>query len=187
MGIPGIKIVSPYTVLDAKGMLKAAIRSDDFIIFIEHKLLYSREGRLPKKDYPCDLERAAVLREGSDLTLISYSYMLDLCLEVAQELSAELDIEVIDLRVIKPLDLETISASVKKTKRAVFVEEGPVTGGIGAEVCAQIAENCLEFLDGKIIRVGAQDSPIPSSRDLEAQILPDKDKIREAIKRSLSW
>ena len=168
-------------------MLKGAIREDNFIIFIEHKSLYSREAEIPQKEYLADLNKASVLRVGNDITLISYSYMLDYCLQVADELAKQVDIEVIDLRVLRPLDIETIAESVKKTGRVVFVEEGPKIGGIGAEVCSQIAENCLEYLDGKLRRVGADDLPIPSSPVLEEEILPDKEKIKKAIKEALSW
>jgi pyruvate/2-oxoglutarate/acetoin dehydrogenase E1 component len=185
MGVPGIKIVCPYTPSDAKGLLKAAIRDDNLSLFIEHKLLYSQEGRVPEKEYLLDLSKAEILKPGKDLTLISYSKMLDYCLEIAEEISCELDIEVIDLRSLKPLDLETIAESVKKTGRVVFVEEGPKIGGIGAEVCSQIAENCLEYLNGRVVRVGAQDFPIPSSRPLEDEVLPNKDKIIKAIKKAL--
>lgn len=187
MGIPGIRIVAPYTAYDAKGLLKSAIRDDNLIIFIEHKLLYDQQGQIPQGEYFLDLSKAHVLRQGRDLTLISYSKMLDYCLNVAEDLSQEIDIEVIDLCSLRPLDSRTIIQSVKKTRKAVIVEEGPKTGGIGSEVCAQIAETCLEYLDGKIIRVGAQDLPIPSSRVLEDAVIPDEARIKEAIRKALVW
>lgn len=187
MGIPGIRIVSPYTAYGAKGLLKSAIRDNNLILFIEHKLLYSEESQIPKEEYLLDLGKAVVLREGKDLTLISYSKMLDYCLQAANELSSQVDIEVIDLQSLKPLDLETIAQSVKKTGRVVFVEEGPKTGGIGSEVCSQIAEDCLEYLNGRIIRVGAEDTPIPSSKILEEAVLPNKGKIIKAINQAFIW
>ncbi len=187
MGIPGISIVCPYTVYDAKGLLKSAIRDDKLILFIEHKLLYSKEGQIPQEEYLIDLKRSSVLKSGSDLTLISYSKMLDCCLQVASELSSQIDIEVIDLRILKPLDIETIAQSLKKTGRVVFVEEGPKIGGIGAEVCTQIAEHCIEYLDGRIVRVGAKDVPIPSSRVLEDVVIPNEQNILEAIKKAFTW
>jgi len=187
MGIPGVKMVCPYTSHEAKGLLKAAIRDNTFIIFIEHKLLYSKEGQVPDGECLLDLDKAAVLRKGKDLTLISYSKMLDYCLEAAEELSTDIDIEVINLRSLRPIDYETINQSVKKTGRVVFVEEGPKIGGVGSEVCSQIAEDCLEHLNGRVVRVGAKETPLPSSRTLEDAILPDKDKIIGAIKKSFTW
>lgn len=187
MGIPGIKIVSPYTAYDAKGLLKSAIRGKDLVLFIEHKALYSNESEVPEEEYLLDLEKAVVLRPGKDITLIGYSKMLDLCLDVANLLSEEIDIEVIDLRSLRPIDISTISESVRKTGRVVFVEEGPKTGGIGSEVCSQIIENCLEYLNGRVVRVGAEEIPIPSSRCLEDMVIPDKNKIIEGIRKAISW
>lgn len=187
MGIPGIRIVSPYTAYDAKGLLKSALRSNELVLFLEHKMLYSREAEVPCGEYLLDLSRAAVLRPGKDLTLISYSKMLQDCLQVAEELSGKIDIEVINLRSLKPIDLETVSESVKKTGRVVLVEEGPKSGGIGAEVAAQIAENCLEYLDGRIVRVGAKECPIPSSPHLEDAVLPDKSRIEQAVEKAVKW
>lgn len=187
MGIPGLRIFSPYTVADAKGLLKSALCAKSPVLFLEHKLLYGREGEVPEGEYTVDSESAAVLRPGKDVTLASYSRMLDLCLEAAAELSGEVEVEVLDLRILKPLDARTVAESVKKTGRLVFVEEGPVTGGVGAEVCARIAEECLEYLNGRVVRVGAENVPIPSSRALEEAVLPSKAKILEAVHKALSW
>jgi len=188
MGIPGVKIVAPYSVSDAKNLLKAAIKSEDLIIFMEHKMLYPKEGEFLDNDQGViDINKARILREGKDITLISYSKMLDYCFEVADELCSEVSIEVIDLCSLKPIDTATIMSSVKKTGRVVFVEEGPKVGGIGAEVCSQISEQCLEYLNGRVVRVGSHEVPIPSSRHLEEIVLPDKEAIAEGIKKSLSW
>lgn len=187
IGIPGIKIVSPYTAYDAKGLLKSAIRDNELVLFIEHKLLYSQESQIPQEEYLLDLGKATILREGKDLTLISYSKMLDYCLQAADEFSSEVDIEIINLCSLKHLDLKTITQSVRKTGRVVFVEEGPRIGGVGAEVCSEIVENCLEYLNGRIIRVGARETPMPSSRILEDAVLPNKEKICQAIKKALTW
>lgn len=188
MGIPGIKIIAPYNVADAKNLLKSAINSEDLIIFIEHKMLYAKEGEVLDSDQGIiEINKARILREGKDITLISYSKMLDCCLEIADELCTDLSIEVIDLCSLKPIDADTIISSVKKTGRVVFVEEGPKVGGIGAEVCSQISEQCLEYLNGRVVRVGSPEVPIPSSRYLEEIVLPDRETIIEGIKKSLSW
>lgn len=187
MGIPGLRIVVPYTPADAKILLKCAIRSDDPVLFIEHKQLYSKEDVVNREKCLTNLDKSVILRPGKDLTLISYSKMLDYCLEAAEELSLYKDIEVIDLRSLKPLDIETLKSSVKKTGRVVFVEEGAKTGGVGAEVCSQIIETCLEYLDGRIIRIGALDIPIPSSQVLEKAVLPNTESIIEAVKEAFSW
>ena len=188
IGIPGLKIVSPYTASDAKNMLKAAIKDNNPVIFIEHKLLYNREDVISDNEEIIDLGKAKVLKEGTDITLISYSKMLDLCFE-AQDIVKEhgVDVEIVNLRSLKPLDIDTISASVKKTGKVVFVEEGSKTGGVGAEVCAEICENCLEYLNGRVIRVASEDVPIPASVELEKVVLPSVDKVVKAISRSLKW
>lgn len=184
MGIPGIRIVSPHTPYEAKGLLKSAIRDNGLVLFIEHKLLYSKEGDVPDGEYEINPFKAAIARDGKDVTLISYSKMLDHCLEAADELSGELSVEVINLRSLRPLDLETIARSVRKTGHVVFVEEGPKTGGVGAEVVSQIAEECLEYLDGRIMRIGSKETPVPSSRVLEENVLPTKDDIIRAVRAS---
>ncbi|MFH0732116.1 MAG: alpha-ketoacid dehydrogenase subunit beta [Candidatus Omnitrophota bacterium] len=187
MGIPGIKIVSPYTPYEAKGLLKSAIRSDSLIIFVEHKLLYSRQGQVPETECLLEIEKAQVLKEGKDVTLISYSKMLDCCLEAADALSGDVDLEIINLRSLRPIDIDTIAKSVKKTGRVVIVEEGHKAGGVGSEICSQIAESCLEYLNGRIVRVASEETPIPSSRVLEDAILPNRDKIIDAVKKTFVW
>jgi pyruvate/2-oxoglutarate/acetoin dehydrogenase E1 component len=169
--VPGLKVVAPSEPADAKGLLQSAIRDDNPVVFIENKLLYPKKGILPEETVPTPLGRACVRRAGRDLTVASYGRMVDLSLEAADILASEgLSCEVIDLRTLKPLDLKTIVDSVTRTGRFVFVEEG--TGGVGAEVCAQVVEHCIGALRGRIVRVAAHDVPIPSSGPLEQHVIP---------------
>ena len=169
--VPGLKVLAPSDPADAKGLLKAAIRDDNPVVFIENKLLYPKKGDVPDGLDTVPIGRARVHRPGQDITIITYGRMVDLAVEAADILARE-DVfcEVIDLRTLKPLDIETIFGSVRRTGRVVFVEEG--TGGIGAEVCARIAENCLAHLKGRPTRVAAGDVPIPSAGPLEQRVIP---------------
>ncbi len=188
MNIPGIKILAPSTPYDVKGLLKAAIRDDNPVLFVENKLLYDLTGEVPEGEIIIPIGKAKVVKEGKDITLISYSRMLHTAIEASKTLEEQdMDVEVIDLTCLKPLDMTTISNSVKKTGRVVFVEESHKTGGIGAEVCARIIENCLPYIDGRIVRIGAADVPIPCSSFLESQVLPSKESIVAACEYSLSW
>ncbi|MBI3979511.1 MAG: alpha-ketoacid dehydrogenase subunit beta [Chloroflexi bacterium] len=186
--VPGLKIVAPFSPQDARRLLRWAIRDDNPVLFFEHKLLYGQWGEVPERDEVPDEVRAAVLREGGDVTVVGFSYLLGAALEAAVQLEAAgISAEVIDLRSLKPLDLDTVLASVRKTGRAVVVEEGPKTGGIGAEVAAGIAEEALPYLDGRIVRVAAADTPIPAAPALERAVLPDAGQIVAACYRALRW
>lgn len=171
--VPGLKVVAPATPGDAKGLLKAAIRDDNPVLCVEHKLLYATTGPVPDGDVITPIGQAVVRRPGTDVTLVGYSYHAQLALEAAETLAQEgIDAEVIDLRTLVPLDDDTLLASVRKTGRLVCVEEGTRTGGVGAEIAARVAEGAYEYLDAPIRRVAATDVPIPFSPPLEQLALP---------------
>lgn len=184
--IPGLKVVIPSNPADAKGLLKAAIRDQNPVIYFEHKDLFSKKGPVPDGDYLTPIGKAAVVREGKDVTIVSYSAMLGKCLEAADQLGSlhGLEAEVIDLRTIVPMDMETIYESVKKTHRLVVAHEAVKTGGVGGEIAASVSENILEYLDAPIIRVGAAFTPIPFSPPLEKQVIPQVESIVEAVLRA---
>ncbi len=180
--VPGLNVLMPSTPGDAKGLLKTAFRSDRPSLFIEHKLLYGLRGSVPENDHTVPFGKAVVAREGKDVTVIAYSYLVTQALAVAAELQKTgIEVEVIDPRTLAPLDIETIVNSVKKTGRAVLVEEGTKTGGVSAEIGFQIMEHAYEYLDAPIVRVAADDVPVPCSRSLENSVLPSQADIREAI------
>lgn len=166
---PGIKVLAPATPYDAKGLLISAIRDDNPVLFIEHKLLYRSSGPVPEESYVVPLGRADIRREGRDLTVITYSGMVPKAMQAAEALQAEgIDVEVIDLRSLKPLDREAIVGSVSRTGRVLIVHEAPVTGGFGAELAAVIADSeAFDFLDAPVRRLGGRDIPIPYNRGLE--------------------
>jgi len=171
---PGIYVVMPATPYDAKGLLKAAIRDDNPILFIEHKMLYKEKGPVPEEEYIIPLGVADVKREGSDLTIISYSRMVLRALDAAQELTKEgISAEVLDLRSLKPLDTEAISNSVMKTGRVVIVTEAYRTGSFASEILAQINDLCWDWLDAPVVRVGAADVPVPRAESLEDEAIPN--------------
>ncbi len=179
---PGLKVVAPATPRDARALLKAAIRDPNPVLFIENKLLYGTRGEVPEDEDVGELGRAAVVREGEDLTLVAYSRMTALALEAAEELAQEgIECQVVDLRTLAPLDEETLVASVKKTSRAVIVEEDTRRGGVGAEVAAILADRAFGSLDSPIRRVACEDVPIPCSPALERAVLPSVEKIRQAV------
>ncbi|MDH5703532.1 MAG: dehydrogenase E1 component subunit alpha/beta [Aigarchaeota archaeon] len=181
---PGILVVMPSTPFDAKGLLKTCIRDDNPIMFIEHKMLYSTEGDVPEEEYTVPLGVADVKREGADVTIVAYSRMVLSALEAAEELvEEEIEAEIVDLRTLKPLDIDTIASSVKKTSKVVVVHEGYRTCGVGAELAAQIMEKCFDYLDAPIKRVAGADVPIPMSPVLEEAAIPSKEKIIEAVKQ----
>ncbi len=166
--VPGLKVVIPSNPADAKGLLKAAIRSDDPVLYFEHKALFAVKGPVPDGDHLVPIGKARIARSGRDVTIVSYSLMLQSVLEAADALSKDgIDVEVIDLRTISPMDNETIFASVKKTKRLIIVHEAVKTGGVGAEIAARVAEEMIDFLDAPIRRLGAPFVPIPFSPALE--------------------
>lgn len=188
MNVPGLKIVAPFTPADARWMLRWAIEDENPVLFLEHKLLYGLSGEVPDHTIVPEEVSSKVVRAGTDVTLVGFSYLLGMALDAADQLAQDdISAEVIDLRSIKPIDMATILDSVEKTGRIVIVEEGPKTGGVGAEIAAAVAENALTSLDGRVIRVAAADTPIPSGLELERAVLPDTERIKAACADSLSW
>jgi pyruvate/2-oxoglutarate/acetoin dehydrogenase E1 component len=184
--IPGLKIVMPSTPYDARGLLKTAIREDNPVMFIEHKLLYATKGFIPDGEFLIPFGQADVKRKGKDVTVIAISYMVSKALRAAERLAEEgVDVEVIDLRTLVPLDLETLLQSVRKTNRVVIVHEGCRRGGIGAEIACNIMEEAFDFLDAPIQRVGALNVPIPYSEPLENAVIPSEEEIATAVKKVL--
>ena len=180
--IPGLKVVLPATPHDAKGLLKTALRDDNPVIFIEHKLLYNTKGPVPEEEYTIPFGVAEVKRPGKDLTLVSYSRTLLHSLEAAEEAAREgISAEVIDLRTTAPLDLDAILASVRKTGRLIIAHEAHRKLGLGAEIASLVQEHAFDYLDAPIVRVGAMDIPIPASKPLEDVALPGKTQILQAI------
>lgn len=183
MGVPGLKIVSPSTPADAKGLLKASIRDDNPVLFFEHKRLYTLEGDV--HDESAELGRATVVREGRDITIVTAMKGVHDSLEAADALEKDrLSVEVIDLRTLRPFDVDTVLASVRKTNRIVVVEEGPQTGGWAGEVLATVTERALGYLDDAW-RIATPDTPIPYSPPLEDAFLPGPDRIATEIRRRL--
>ncbi len=182
--IPGLKVVAPYSAADAKGLLKAAIRDPNPVIFLEHEMLYGHSFDVPVlDDFIIPLGSAKILREGADVTLVSYSNGLTYTLGAADELSSEgINAEVIDLRSIRPLDMAMIIASVKKTGRIVTVEEGWATCGIGAEISARVVSDAFDYLDAPPTRISCEDVPMPYAANLEKLALPSVEKIVLAAK-----
>jgi len=180
--VPGLKVVAPATAADAKSLLTAAIRDDNPVLCVEHKLLYATTGPVPEGDTPATIGRAAIRRAGTDVTLVTYSYYVGIALKAAEELAAAgIDAEVVDLRSLVPMDTETILASVRKTGRLVCIEEGTRTGGVGAEIAARVAEHAYEYLDAPIRRIAAADVPIPFSPPLEQADLPSQAGIVQTV------
>lgn len=183
--IPGIRILIPSNAYDAKGLLLRAIRDNNPVIFIEHKALYKKKCEVPEEVYECDY-CCKIRREGKDLTIVTYSAMVDQSLLAAEELAGEgIDVEVIDIRSIEPLDSETIIQSVKKTGHAVVVHEACVKGGFGAELAAQIQEFAFTELKTPVMRVGAPNVPVPFAPNLEKAYVPDRENIKEAVYQCL--
>jgi pyruvate/2-oxoglutarate/acetoin dehydrogenase E1 component len=185
--IPGLKVVMPATPFDAKGLLKSAIRDDNPVMFIEHKLLYLTEGPVPENtDYTIPLGKADIKRKGKDVTIISWSKMVLDSMQAASQLEKDgIDAEVVDLRTLRPLDVETILQSVKKTGRAVIVHEACKTGGFGGEIAALIMEEAFDYLDAPVKRIAALDMPIPYAEPLYRAVIPDPDKIVKGIREIL--
>jgi len=179
---PGLKVVMPSTPADAKGLLKAAIRDDNPVVFIEHKLLYNCKGPVPEEEYVIPLGRADIKRPGHDLTIIAVSNMVSKALTAADRLAADgIDVEVVDPRTLDPLDETTILDSIRKTGRALIAHEACRTGGVGAEILARIVEKGFDYLDAPIRRVAGRDLPIPYCKELERQVIPqEEDIVREA-------
>ncbi len=181
---PGLKVVIPSTPADAKGLLTAAIRDDNPVLFLEQKLLYRTKGDVPEGDYVVPLSKAAVHREGTDATIITYGRMLPMCMDAAAQLEKEqgISVEVVDPRTLVPLDKETIIASAKKTGRVLIVHEACQTGGFGGELAAVIADSeAFYYLDAPIRRYGGLDVPIPYCPELEKNVVPTRDNVIKKV------
>lgn len=187
---PGLKVIAPSTPYDAKGLLKSAIRDDNPVVFLEHKKTYRLvRGEVPDAEYTIPIGKADVKRAGRNITVVSYGLMLHYCLEAAELLAKEgLDVEALDLRTLKPLDKETIVASVKKTGRLLVVHEANVTGGVGAEVAALVSSEAFEYLDAPITRLCGPDVPtMPFAQSLEDAYMPNTEKISAAMRQLVAY
>jgi pyruvate dehydrogenase E1 component beta subunit len=183
---PGLKVVSPGTPEDAKGLLKSAIRSDDPVLFIEHATLYQWRGEVPEGDYLVPIGKSKVQRPGDAVTVVSYSKGLQLSMQAADALAKEgINIEVVDLRSLRPLDMEPVIESFKKTNRAVIVEEGWRSYGVGSEVAARLYEDAFDYIDAPIKRVAQKEVPLPYNRNLEQMALPQVEDVIKAVKEVL--
>ncbi len=188
--VPGLKVVTPSTPYDAKGLLKSAIEDPNPVLFLEHKKTYRLiKGFVPEEDYRVPIGPADIKRPGEDISVFAYGLMLHYCLEAAQMLAAEgVSVEVVDLRTLRPLDTETILASVRRTGKALIVHEDNLFGGFGGEVAAIIAEHAFEYLDGPVMRVGGPDVPaMPFAHSLEAAFMPSPASIAAAMRRLAAY
>lgn len=180
---PGLTVVSPGTPADAKGLLKTAIRSDDPIMFIENATLYQTRGEVPEGEHLVPIGKSKVQREGSDVTIVTYSKMLQVSLQAAEQLAAEgISVEVVDLRTLRPLDMAPVIESFKKTNRAVLVEEGWPSYGIGSEIAARLYEEAFDYIDAPIKRVAQKEVPLPYNQALEQHALPQLADVMAAVK-----
>ncbi|WP_312594975.1 pyruvate dehydrogenase complex E1 component subunit beta [Brevundimonas sp.] len=186
--VPGLKVIAPYDAADAKGLLKAAIRDPNPVVFLEHEMMYGLEFDVPEvEDYVLPIGKAKVRREGKDVTITAHSRMVGFALQAAEKLAEEgIEAEVIDLRTLRPMDHETIVESVKKTNRLVSAEEGWGPMGVGAEVVARVIEHAFDYLDAPPLRVHQEDVPLPYAANLEALSLPGADKIVAAVKQVMA-
>jgi len=186
--VPGLKIVAPSTAYDAKGLLKAAIRDDDPVIYLEHKFLYRRiKEDLPEEEYVVPIGKAALRREGKDISVITYGPPMHAAVKAAKDMASEIDIEVIDLRTLLPYDWKTIRESVKKTGKALIIHEARRTGGIGGEIAARIAEDLFEHLDGPVMRLASKDTHNAFAGPMEEYIIPNQEKVTEAIRKLAAY
>jgi acetoin:2,6-dichlorophenolindophenol oxidoreductase subunit beta len=186
MSAPGLHVLTPSTPADAKGLLKSAIRSDNPVVFLEHKALYGMKGEVPDGDHLVEIGRADIKRAGTDVTVVAWTTLLHRALEAAERLAEErVSVEVIDPRGISPLDRDTILASVHKTGRLVIAHEAPKTGGAGGEVAAVVAEQAIDYLAAPIIRVAGADVPMPQNAGLERYVIPGSDEVVAAIRQAL--
>lgn len=184
--IPGLILVAPSSPATAKGLLKSAIRQNDPVIFFEHKVLYPQKGPVPQEEYFTPIGKAEIRKPGKDVTIVTYSIMVQKSEEVAMELEKEgISVEVIDLLTLKPFDANTVLESVKKTHRCVVVQEGVVVGGLGAEIAARIQEQAFFYLDAPVLRVGARNLPIPFSSVLEKFVAANQEDIKRAVRNVL--
>ena len=187
---PGLKVVAPSTPYDAKGLLKSAIRDNNPVVFLEHKKTYRLvRGEVPDEDYTIPLGVADVKRAGRNITVVSYGLMLHYCLEAAEQVALDgIDVEVVDLRTLKPLDKETVLESVRKTGKLLIVHEDNITGGVGAEVAALVADEAFEYLDGPITRLCGPDVPtMPFAQSLEDAYMPNTERIAEALRKQSAY
>lgn len=182
--VPGLKVVMPATPYDAKGLLKSSIRDDNPVVFIEHKMLYNTKGPVPEEEYIIPIGIADVKKEGKDITILTYSRMVLFSLEAAKTLEKEgINAEVIDLRTLLPLDMDTIVKSVKKTNKVIIVEEDTKTEGTGAEIGMKIMEECFDYLDAPVKRLAGADVPMPKSPVLEKLAIPQIEDIVREVKK----
>lgn len=180
---PGLKVVAPGTPADAKGLLKAAIRSDDPVLYIENATIYQQRGEVPDGDFLIPIGKSKIQREGSHVTLVTYSKMVQYSLQAAEQLSKEgIEVEVVDLRSLRPLDMDPVIESVKKTNRAVIAEEGWKSFGVGAEIAARIYQDAFDYVDAPIQRVAQKEVPLPYNRRLEQLALPQVADIVQAVR-----
>jgi pyruvate dehydrogenase E1 component beta subunit len=182
--LPGFIVIAPSNAYDAKGLLKSAIRDNNPVLFLENEMLYNDEMEIPTEEYLVPIGKARVVCEGRHVTLVTHSRMVKYCAQVAIELAQQgIEVELIDLRTIKPLDLPTVVTSVQKTGACVLVEEGHSFAGISAEVGFQLQQVCFDYLDHPIERVCQMETPLPYSKELEAETIPNPRRIREAVER----
>ena len=180
---PGLKVVAPGTPADAKGLLKSAIRSDDPVLFIENATIYQQRGEVPEGDYTIPIGKSIIQREGSDVTLVTYSKMVQYSMQAATRLAKEgIEVEVVDLRTLRPLDMEPVINSFKKTNRAVIAEEGWKSFGVGAEIATRIYHEAFDYVDAPIQRVAQKEVPLPYNRHLEQLALPQVEDIMQAVR-----
>ncbi len=182
--IPGLKVVTPGTPYDAKGLLKAAIRDDNPVIVLEGEMLYNTKGEVPEEDYLVPIGKADLKREGSDCSIITYGKMVLVAMKAADELAKEgIKLDVVDLRTVRPMDIEAITTSVRKTNRAVVLEEGWEVAGIGAQIVDYIQRDCFDDLDAPVVRVHQADVPMPYAKSLEKSAKPDLAKTIAAVRK----
>jgi pyruvate dehydrogenase E1 component beta subunit len=183
---PGLKVVAPGTPADAKGLLKSAIRSNDPILFIEHATLYQVRDEVPEDDYLVPIGKSKIQRPGTDVTIVTYSKMLEVSLKAADKLAKEgIEAEVVDLRSLRPLDMEPVLESFRKTNRAIIAEEGWRSYGVGSEIAARIYEEAFDYVDAPIRRVAQKEVPLPYNRTLEQMALPQVEDVVQAVKEVL--
>ena len=183
---PGLKVVAPGTPADAKGLLKSAIRSDDPVLFIEHATLYQTRGEVPEGEYLVPIGKSTVQRPGKDVTIVTYSKMLEISMKAADQLAKDgIEVEIVDLRSLRPLDMDPVIESFKKTNRAVIVEEGWKSYGVGSEVSARIYEQAFDYVDAPVKRVAQKEVPLPYNRTLEQSALPQVEDVIAAVKEVL--
>ncbi|MHB1766267.1 MAG: pyruvate dehydrogenase complex E1 component subunit beta [Phycisphaerae bacterium] len=185
--VPGLKVVCPTTAYDAKGLLKTAIRDDDPVIFLENESMYGLRGEVPDEEYLLPFGKADIKREGTDCTVVAWGHGCLTALAAAEKLHKEhgIEVEVVDPRTLRPLDMPAIIASVQKTGYCVTVEEGYPQCGVGSEIAAQLQENCFGYLDNSVIRVASLDVPMPYSKPLLQHVLPGVDRVADAIKKAI--